>query len=844
MKKQTITAVITHLVGGAFFVALLFLVAQAMPLATAACSSDYTFVAGTGTIVPGTTDIGNHCDDCTTSIPLPFTYQLYGQSFTGANISSNGTLQFVSNSNSLDNACLPTATFNFPIMPHWDDLRTDQVSTGCTGYASGCGVFTSATGAAPNRIFNIEWRTVYFEADTTRANFEVRLYEGQNRFDLIYGEIAQGGASATVGVQKDTGSQFTQYECNTAGALTAGLQVVATEPCATPPPPPGGCGLLVGSGLAIGYAPNNFGYLATNLVNYTFARSQSAPNQFALFQTHDPWSSTVVKDAITGAGYTYTVFTPAQLTGFNFSSYRVVILNWDDHFVTDFNTAYSANIAALQAYVNAGGVVWVQGAIQGSSGVSFPMPFGGAENWDLSGSDFIVDTASLMVDTAPNPVTGNFASHGSYSSLPTEAHIVMRKTDANGPAVLYEISHCSSGMTFNNRIANAGFEPGSFSPWVINGTNPPPVITTAQHHSGTHSALLGTVSGPEPVGEASIYQQITVPGTGGILSYWWWGGTADTISSDWQDSYVTDTSGNVLATISHTCENTSGWVHETFDLTPYAGQTVRIKFLVHQNGTGNDTWMYVDDVELIWPNANYVLSNANTRSTAVWRLNNKTLVSSGYGPTLPPGWGLVSGADFNGSLNPDYLLFNASTGQSAIWYLSGTTFISGAYGPTLPSGWVLVTTADFNRDRHPDYVLYNSTTRQTAIWYLNNNVFTGGAYGPTLPAGWSLVGVADFNGNGNPDYLLFNASTGQSAIWYLSGTTFISGAYGPTLPSGWVLVTTADFNRDRHPDYLLYNSTTRQTAIWYLNNNLLTSGGYGPTLPTGWSLKGALPSVP
>ena len=196
---------------------------------------------GTGTIVPGTTDIGNHIDDGTTAITLPFSYQLYGQTFTGANISSNGNLQFVSNSTLLTNACpLPSATFNMPIMPHWDDLRTDQIGTGCTAYGGvGCGVFTSISGTAPNRIFNIEWRTVYFGANTTRANFELRLYEGQNRFDLVYGEVAQTGSSATVGVQQGTGAQFTQYECNTAGTVTSGLQLVFTEPpCGTPTPTP------------------------------------------------------------------------------------------------------------------------------------------------------------------------------------------------------------------------------------------------------------------------------------------------------------------------------------------------------------------------------------------------------------------------------------------------------------------------------------------------------------------------------------------------------------------------------------------------------------------------------
>ena len=56
-------------------------------------------------------------------------------------------------------------------------------------------------------------------------NFETRLYEGQPRFDLIYGPLANNGSTATVGVQKDTGSAYTQFECNV-GGLSAGLQLV------------------------------------------------------------------------------------------------------------------------------------------------------------------------------------------------------------------------------------------------------------------------------------------------------------------------------------------------------------------------------------------------------------------------------------------------------------------------------------------------------------------------------------------------------------------------------------------------------------------------------------------
>lgn len=185
---------------------------------------NYVFSSSSGnSIVPGTSDIGNHGDDVTTTIALPFSYNLYDTSFNSANVSSNGNVQFVSNNSAFSNACLPTATMNMMISPHWDDLLTNGV---------GSGIFTSTTGVAPSRIFNIEWRTTYFNNSAQVANFELRLYEGQQRFDIIYGQVDQGGTSGTVGVQKDTGSAFTQFECNV-GGLTSGLQLVFTLPPCT-----------------------------------------------------------------------------------------------------------------------------------------------------------------------------------------------------------------------------------------------------------------------------------------------------------------------------------------------------------------------------------------------------------------------------------------------------------------------------------------------------------------------------------------------------------------------------------------------------------------------------------
>ena len=218
---------------------------------------------------------------------------------------------------------------------------------------------------------------------------------------------------------------------NPNAAFTGNYEYVGTAPK--------GCGLLVASGLTCGWPGNTWSaQLATNTVQYTFAIGQPAANEFALFETHDPWGSTFIKDAITANGHTYTEFTPADLATVNFSDYRVVILNWDDTFLPDFITPYTAAIPALEAYAGAGGVVWVQAAVQGS-GETFPMPFGSQGNdGQFSPSDNVVDPASPMMIGIPNPMEGNSASHVSYTDLPPPAHIVVMNPNNNQP-VLYDL---------------------------------------------------------------------------------------------------------------------------------------------------------------------------------------------------------------------------------------------------------------------------------------------------------------------------------------------------------------------------------------------------------------------
>lgn len=87
----------------------------------------------------------------------------------------------------------------------------------------GCGVFTSVSGSAPNRVFNVEWRAVRYSNPTQPVNFEVRLYENGQGFDFVYGQVNGSGGSATIGVQNDP-ARSTQFSCNTA-SLSQGLLI-------------------------------------------------------------------------------------------------------------------------------------------------------------------------------------------------------------------------------------------------------------------------------------------------------------------------------------------------------------------------------------------------------------------------------------------------------------------------------------------------------------------------------------------------------------------------------------------------------------------------------------------
>jgi hypothetical protein len=213
--------------------------------------SQYTITNGADAIVPGDTDTGNHGDDVSTPVTLPFPFTLYDQTYTAVNVSSNGRLDFVvpNEPGGFQTACLPAppniGPYDFSIFSVWQDQRTDFGLTGCASFPGGnCGIFTSVSGSAPNRIFNIEWRTVLFNDNNATQNHEVRLYENDPnlKFEVVIGTLNSPNADQTwvSGVQGNSAAGFfTEDFCIPAGGSppTDVSRNYEIPPCAATPTP-------------------------------------------------------------------------------------------------------------------------------------------------------------------------------------------------------------------------------------------------------------------------------------------------------------------------------------------------------------------------------------------------------------------------------------------------------------------------------------------------------------------------------------------------------------------------------------------------------------------------------
>jgi len=117
-------------------------------------------------------------DSFTTPAALPFAFTFGGRSYTLFSATENGSIALSSPSIPQDSTLLLHGLS--------DDLSTGQFN-GRVHYA--------VSGTSPNRVLTVEFRAMrwrYFN-NTENANFQIKLIEGTNRVEYVYGIF--GGAS-------------------------------------------------------------------------------------------------------------------------------------------------------------------------------------------------------------------------------------------------------------------------------------------------------------------------------------------------------------------------------------------------------------------------------------------------------------------------------------------------------------------------------------------------------------------------------------------------------------------------------------------------------------------------
>jgi hypothetical protein len=164
--------------------------------------------------IKGSTAVALSGDEDAKTISLPFWVSLYGVDYSSASATSNGLINFMRpRLGDYANEALPTATQpNGIAAPFWDDLTLDKKSS----------VQTATKGKSGNRRFAIVWNNALLASDgRSRVSFEAVFDEATGDVTFQYKSVPGAGASATVGIENQSGTDALQYSFDEA-VLTNG----------------------------------------------------------------------------------------------------------------------------------------------------------------------------------------------------------------------------------------------------------------------------------------------------------------------------------------------------------------------------------------------------------------------------------------------------------------------------------------------------------------------------------------------------------------------------------------------------------------------------------------------
>ncbi|MDB5033535.1 MAG: Fibronectin type protein [Chlorobi bacterium] len=195
--------------------------------------SGYIFSAGTGSptdMTGAVTAIGTNFDDGVVGpLNIGFSFVFCGTTYSQFSVSSNGYMGLGgTNANSYLSGCFNSSSVGVPyIAPFWRDE-----------YTANGGVTYIVTGTAPNRILTVQWSVnACCSGGVPGSQYQARLYEGSNKFDMWYGagNVSCGTIGAAVNTSNygsvTTPSSISYSSCNSCNSYPAVNTVFSFSQC-------------------------------------------------------------------------------------------------------------------------------------------------------------------------------------------------------------------------------------------------------------------------------------------------------------------------------------------------------------------------------------------------------------------------------------------------------------------------------------------------------------------------------------------------------------------------------------------------------------------------------------
>lgn len=149
------------------------------------------------------------------SVPIGFSFNYYGNSYSNFYPCTNGFIKFGSSSTAYSNDLASTSIYNL-LAPFWDDLDSYTTTSG----------WYQTTGAEPNRVLTYEqYCYAHHNYTSSTIRYQIKLYEGTNVIEFCYGPDfpanTSSDCSASIGINYRDGNTTKYISVTPTGDGTA-----------------------------------------------------------------------------------------------------------------------------------------------------------------------------------------------------------------------------------------------------------------------------------------------------------------------------------------------------------------------------------------------------------------------------------------------------------------------------------------------------------------------------------------------------------------------------------------------------------------------------------------------